>query len=217
MTRKWTPERQREYLKEWREKNKEHIKAQQSTPEYRARASAQKRRKLREDPEYRARLAARASDWRARNPDKMTAVRQRQKERRDGNKTEVRAEKVRAKYGLTAQDVAEMRVAQSDRCAICEVAFSETPNVDHCHSTGVIRGLLCSLCNIGIARFKDKPDIIRRAAEYVEQARPNAKRVPDETLTPRDPSLRGSCTACGEFGHKRTTCSVAAALRLRDE
>jgi hypothetical protein len=40
--------------------------------------------------------------------------------------------------------------------------------IDHCHKTGVIRGLLCSDCNTGIGKLKDDPKILRQAAEYLE-------------------------------------------------
>ena len=40
--------------------------------------------------------------------------------------------------------------------------------IDHNHSTGQIRGLLCSLCNFGIGYLKDSPDLLRKAAQYLD-------------------------------------------------
>ncbi|MEU2596776.1 endonuclease VII domain-containing protein [Streptomyces hirsutus] len=40
--------------------------------------------------------------------------------------------------------------------------------VDHCHRTGRVRGVLCFSCNAALGQFKDRPDAIRRAAAYVE-------------------------------------------------
>ncbi len=45
--------------------------------------------------------------------------------------------------------------------------------IDHCHSTGAIRGLLCSNCNTAIGLLSDNPEIIRKAADYLEKERSN--------------------------------------------
>ena len=44
-------------------------------------------------------------------------------------------------------------------------------HADHCHATGVIRGFLCRACNVGLGHFKDDPELMRRAAEYIERYR----------------------------------------------
>jgi hypothetical protein len=41
-------------------------------------------------------------------------------------------------------------------------------SVDHNHATGEIRGLLCQACNHAIGKFKDKPELCRKAADYLE-------------------------------------------------
>lgn len=40
--------------------------------------------------------------------------------------------------------------------------------LDHCHSTGRVRGWLCESCNTGIGRFDDSPQITRRALDWLE-------------------------------------------------
>ncbi len=47
----------------------------------------------------------------------------------------------------------------------------QTPHIDHDHSTGKVRGLLCSCCNTGIGMFKDNPDVLDRAAFYLVRSR----------------------------------------------
>lgn len=75
------------------------------------------------------------------------------------------------KYGLNSEDVAVLRTSQNDRCAICCIMFGTDrrtrPNVDHCHQTGRVRGLLCHACNRALGFMRDDPTRLLRAAEYV--------------------------------------------------
>ena len=45
-----------------------------------------------------------------------------------------------------------------------------TWNVDHCHKTGAVRGVLCWECNVGIGKLKDDPNLLRRAIQWLEQS-----------------------------------------------
>jgi endogenous inhibitor of DNA gyrase (YacG/DUF329 family) len=73
------------------------------------------------------------------------------------------------KYGLTVEQVERMHLAG---CTICGTTDwrgkHERGHVDHDHETGVVRGLLCSRCNVGIGMFGDDPARMRRAADYIE-------------------------------------------------
>jgi hypothetical protein len=73
---------------------------------------------------------------------------------------------LKRRYGITAQDADEMSLAQEGVCAICRAA--PAVHVDHDHATGAVRALLCFNCNGGLGQFKDDPDVLRAAAEYVE-------------------------------------------------
>ncbi|MFE7956256.1 endonuclease VII domain-containing protein [Streptomyces sp. NPDC057413] len=70
------------------------------------------------------------------------------------------------KYGLTPAELDAMITEQRGICCICLAAPAE--HVDHCHETGRVRGVLCFSCNAALGQFKDRPDVIRRAAAYVE-------------------------------------------------
>lgn len=76
-----------------------------------------------------------------------------------------------ARYGITPEEYDEMLARQSGKCAIC--ASSDPRNrwgrfaVDHCHDTGVVRGLLCGPCNTGVGQFGDDPLRLRAAAKYL--------------------------------------------------
>lgn len=75
-------------------------------------------------------------------------------------------------YGLTPADYTAMWDAQGGRCAICGSEFDlDSPrdiHIDHCHETDAVRGLLCGDCNLGLGKFKESPEALRRAADYVE-------------------------------------------------
>lgn len=80
------------------------------------------------------------------------------------------------KYGISLSDYQRMHDEQNGACASCSQPETDMRSgqirwlaVDHCHSTGAIRGLLCGHCNKGIGHFKDDPDLLRKAAAYLER------------------------------------------------
>lgn len=80
-----------------------------------------------------------------------------------------RKTKLRSKYGLSVEEWEVMYADQNGLCAICRLPLVETKiHVDHNHTTGEVRGLLCRLCNPGIGYFQDDPELLMRAAEYLQ-------------------------------------------------
>ncbi|AYV26896.1 MULTISPECIES: endonuclease VII domain-containing protein [Streptomyces] len=77
-----------------------------------------------------------------------------------------RASYFKRKYGITEAERDGMIAAQGGNCLLCRTAPAE--HVDHDHQTGKVRGVLCFSCNAALGQFKDRPDVIRRAAAYVE-------------------------------------------------
>lgn len=64
-----------------------------------------------------------------------------------------------------------MLAAQGGKCAICG---GTNPGghrlaVDHDHTTGAVRGLLCHACNAGIGKLRDDPALLRVAADYLDK------------------------------------------------
>ncbi len=83
----------------------------------------------------------------------------------------------RKSYKIQYWEVLWLLEAQNNLCAICkEVGFDmnkhvRSPlNVDHCHSTGAVRGLLCHNCNRALGLLKDDTNRIKTAIEYLESA-----------------------------------------------
>jgi hypothetical protein len=79
------------------------------------------------------------------------------------------------KYRLGAEftevDYDELLVRQGGGCAICRRTPEELGkvlSVDHCHTNGHVRGLLCSTCNFGLGQFKDDLALLAAAIEYLK-------------------------------------------------
>jgi hypothetical protein len=73
------------------------------------------------------------------------------------------------KYGLTLDQYHAMLKAAAGRCPLCELPFRETPCIDHDHTTGRVRGLLCRTCNRALGLFNDDPARLRAAADYLDR------------------------------------------------
>jgi hypothetical protein len=86
---------------------------------------------------------------------------------------------LRYNYGITLEDFHALIVAQCFSCAICKRAFEPStegeghknyqPHLDHRHSDGKIRGVLCNNCNRGLGYFRDDPEIAQAAVEYLKK------------------------------------------------
>ena len=92
-------------------------------------------------------------------------------------KTEVgklvkRRAKLKAKYNMTLEQYKEMLAQQGNVCAVCHRPFisKKRTHVDHCHSTGVVRGILCGDCNRALGAVRDDPEVLSRLIRYLEAA-----------------------------------------------
>lgn len=81
-------------------------------------------------------------------------------------------------YGITASDYFDMLKAQDNKCASCGDSETARKNdvliplaIDHCHSTGKVRGLLCLGCNTGLGNFKDSTERMLRGIQYLRASK----------------------------------------------
>ena len=83
------------------------------------------------------------------------------------NPAKISGYQLKRNYGLTLDDYANLVEKQNGCCAICETPFVESkPYVDHDHSTGIVRSLLCSRCNIFVGFIERSPDILTKILHY---------------------------------------------------
>jgi hypothetical protein len=88
-------------------------------------------------------------------------------------------------YGITADEYWAIYRFQLGRCFICERATGARKrlSVDHCHKTGLVRGLLCSTCNSRVlGHARDDIAFFDRCIDYLNQ--PPAVRIIGERITP---------------------------------
>ncbi len=85
--------------------------------------------------------------------------------------TELREHKLQTRYGMSHADYVAMLDKQGGCCGICG---TDNPggrwirfHVDHCHETGMVRGLLCHKCNHGLGQFGDSLEGILKAVAYL--------------------------------------------------
>lgn len=83
------------------------------------------------------------------------------------NKERIREEFKCRLYGLETGDYDRMYRNQEGKCKICEVT-KDVLNIDHNHTTGEVRDLLCHNCNVGLGHFEDSVSLLREALIYLE-------------------------------------------------
>ena len=153
------------YSKEYRKKNKEKIsardKAYKQTEEYKKNRPIYTKQYRKKNKE---KIAAQVSGHYYKNKKhKMSVYRQRQ-------------------YGITPEDYDIMLKEQNYKCKICSIKFNTNYNreskkdyahaqqLDHCHTTNKVRGILCPFCNKGLGHFKDNTESLTNAITYLEEA-----------------------------------------------
>jgi hypothetical protein len=151
---------------EYREKTKAKNRERWADDEFREKRNAKRRERYATDDEYREHTKALDHAFWVRNRERICA-RNRHRYATDPAFREMYwASSLKSRYGLTIEDFNRLLEQQNHACAICERPFDRRPNVDHCHLTHWVRGLLCHRCNPGLGHFHDNPAVLFKAAVY---------------------------------------------------
>lgn len=130
------------YMREWNAKNRDRL-------------NAAVRDRLKNDPEYAEKTRLNDRERYAKNPEKHKGVR------------------LKSSYGITLEQYYAMYEAQEHKCAICKKEYELGGKVglavDHCHSKGHVRGLLCVQCNHAIGKFEDNVEFLNNAIAYLSE------------------------------------------------
>lgn len=124
----------------WRDRNPEKIKASMD--------------KWRAKPGSREKQVQASTRWQAEHPEQAKRIRLRGQLKQ---------------YGLTIEQFEEIEQLQQGRCAICSKVPSRRLDVDHNHTTGVVRQLLCANCNTAVGLLQEDPSLALKLAEYLQR------------------------------------------------
>jgi hypothetical protein len=114
--------------------------------------------RIERDPQARVRMRETSKQWKELNREHC--------KKSQTNST------LRAKYGITLQDYDDMLALQNNGCKVCMLPpTTQRLHVDHCHTTGKVRGLLCQACNVSIGKMRESPELLRALATYIEENR----------------------------------------------
>ena len=99
------------------------------------------------------------------------ARKQRMKEYYQENKDAWVEKSLQKLYGISLEDYRNLLSEQNNSCKICErpqSMFKRKFAVDHCHTTGKVRGLLCMNCNTSLGLMKENPNAVENMRNYIE-------------------------------------------------
>lgn len=71
------------------------------------------------------------------------------------------------RYGISLDEYRNLLEGQGGLCLICNIKSNYKLHVDHCHTTGKVRGLLCGSCNRALGLLKDNTMFLLKAIEYL--------------------------------------------------
>lgn len=78
-------------------------------------------------------------------------------------------------YGLTEEDFESILEAQNHKCKICNIDICRNAKIrnqktciDHCHTSGKVRGVLCHKCNICLGLMDDDPARVETMLNYLK-------------------------------------------------
>lgn len=131
-------------------------------------------------------------EWRRSNPDRQREIsrrsylknlehnRSRAKKWRADNAERCLDWHFKATFDISVEEFRLLERKQGGLCAVCRCVETVVDkrtgkprrlHVDHCHKTGVVRGLLCTRCNMAAGYVRDDPETARRLATYLENTK----------------------------------------------
>lgn len=115
--------------------------------------NAARRARYAQNSAHREKMKKKSQEWSKANPEKVKHAR------------------LMSAFGMSLDQFNAMMELQGNACAICGYSDMSNPkvfhHVDHCHSTGKVRGILCTNCNTALGKFKDDTSLLYSAISYL--------------------------------------------------
>jgi hypothetical protein len=119
------------------------------------------------NPQRSENVRKRAAEWTKNNPERAKANRDKYRLKNIEDIRERSAHQHRQRtYGINQEDYENMLNGQDGVCAICKNGSKLW--VDHSHSTGMVRGLLCPSCNTLVGYIETHGNLIDKAKNYIK-------------------------------------------------
>lgn len=123
-----------------------------------------------ENPEFAKRQLLNNQKWRHTYSDKKRKSDANWRAKQDKEYVRKRSRiKLLNSYGLTEDDFNKLLKKQDYKCFICRKKSNKTLHIDHCHKSGLVRGLLCFRCNFGLTFFDENYENFNRAYKYLKK------------------------------------------------
>jgi transketolase len=152
------------------------ITMKQSDEERRRRNREKSAKYRRENPEKWKEIDRRSKLKLRQNPEKNLQKLTYQQQYREENRKALSDKERQRRFGITPEGYSDLFKSQNGTCAICKQPETATRlgkvkalAVDHCHRSGVVRGLLCADCNTGIGKLKENKNILLSAIRYLDK------------------------------------------------
>jgi ABC-type Fe3+/spermidine/putrescine transport system ATPase subunit len=117
------------------------------------------------------------AEWYKKNKEKRNAqiIEYEKNQPKEWRKSIGQKHHLKTRYNLTPDEYNDLAIKQDYKCAICNKDVKDNIrngksialSVDHKHSTGKIRKLLCFNCNTGLGKFNDDSEMLIKASQYL--------------------------------------------------
>jgi hypothetical protein len=154
---------------EWRKERKK-IKRHEKYERDREKEIKNAKKWQKENPEQALELAR---AWKARNPERTKEGYRNWVGKNYERKRQLRRKSnYKIKYGITIEEFNAIFLAQGNACACCRTTKPGSKrgwHVDHCHITGIVRGILCHHCNVALGYTKDNTKTLENMITYLKR------------------------------------------------
>lgn len=157
------------------DERREYLRAYRARPENKAKERLRSLNRMRDKlstPEGREKENQYQREYRARNWKKQAEYQARYNEKnRDKRLQSYKNSSFKKRYGITTEERDELFSSQGFACRACGTTALRSKkywHVDHCHTTGKVRGILCPNCNIALGQVNDSVEHLQKLITYLE-------------------------------------------------